>query len=135
MRGFDPDSLKAEEVALLLEKLKVIEDREVAHYRKNRVVSYVPTKGLLRPEEKIIMTEPVSNENKDVQPAQSGLPAPVLPQVVVIVATILTVIAGAVLGLPAAGIAVPGVVTAIASVVVALGTALGVASPGLRKQQ
>lgn len=55
-----------------------------------------------------------------------------LPQIALKIATVLVVIAGVVVTLPSAGIALPPVVLAIAGAVLALGTALGIASQGVR---
>lgn len=61
--------------------------------------------------------------------------APVIPQWLTIGATVLVGLAGFVLTLPAMGIALPTVVLSIAGSIVALGTALGIASPGVRTHQ
>jgi len=55
-----------------------------------------------------------------------------LPQIALKIATVLVVIAGVIVTLPSAGIALPPVVLAIAGAVLALGTALGIASQGVR---
>ena len=55
-------------------------------------------------------------------------------QTVTRIALALVVVAGAVLALPAAGIQLPPIVLTIATAVVTLGTAFGIASPGVRKE-
>lgn len=55
-----------------------------------------------------------------------------IPQLALKVATVLVIIAGVVVTLPSAGFALPPVVMAIAGAVLALGTALGIASQGVR---
>lgn len=122
----DPDALQ---------KLRKIEDREIAHFKANRISSYKLDGELYTIKESQVMPEPVNEENKvvPVEKAQSGLGSAAMPQVVVVIATVVVVAASTVLALPAAGVAVPAVVTAIASVLVAVGAALGIASPGIRK--
>ncbi len=55
-----------------------------------------------------------------------------LPQIAVKVATVLVLLAGVVVTLPSAGVALPPIVLTIAGAVLALGTALGIASQGVR---
>ncbi len=58
--------------------------------------------------------------------------AALIPQVSLKVATVLVLVAGVIVTLPSAGIALPPVVLSIAGAVLAIGTALGIASQGVR---
>ena len=83
---------------------------------------------------RIDSTPPITSENRAaLTQAVSPTGAPLLGQNVTRIAVVLVAIAGVVLTLPAGGVALPPVVLAIAGGVVALGSALGIASPGVRR--
>jgi hypothetical protein len=69
----------------------------------------------------------------DEKTAQSPTGTPFLGQVGTKVALILAIVVGGVLALPSAGISLPPAVLAAASLLSTALTALGIASPGLRK--
>lgn len=78
----------------------------------------------------------VANAATDARltPVASPTGTPTLPTSWTPWLTILVAVAGVVASLPAFGVALPAAVTAIAGAVVAIGAALGIASPGVRKQ-
>jgi len=57
-----------------------------------------------------------------------------VPQYVTRIALVLVAVAGVVVTLPSMGVALPPVVLTIAGAVLAIGTALGIASPGVRSK-
>lgn len=71
----------------------------------------------------------MSDDTNNTVPAVSPTGKPVLPQWLVLAATVLVAVAGALMAMPG----LPPIVSAICGIVLAVGVALGLASPGLRK--
>lgn len=82
------------------------------------------------------LSKPIINPAATTPSSVSTSPGtPVVPQIAVVVATIIVGLAGLIIGLPAVGVAIPGAIISICGVIVSIGTALGVASPGIRKKE
>lgn len=81
-----------------------------------------------------VMSEPVNEENKVVPVVVNPTGTPLIPPKAVPWLTALAVLAGVVAGGPAMGLTfIPPAVSGVAAALVAVLTALGIASPGLRK--
>ena len=81
-----------------------------------------------------VMSEPAGIAN-EIKSAVSPTGKPIMPGWLVTVATALVAVAGTALALPSMGVTLPPAAIAAASVVLAVGTALGIASPGIRKKE
>lgn len=95
-----------------------------------------PNTGLMKPTKRMeaVVSEPVSGANKVevVNPNPNG--TPVIPPAIVPWLTVLAVLAGVIASGPALGLTfIPPAVAGVAGAVVAVLTALGIASPGMRK--
>ena len=95
-----------------------------------------PITGLMKPTKKMeaVVSEPVNEVNKveAVNPNPNG--TPVIPPSIVPWLTVLAVIAGIIASGPSLGLTfIPPAVAGVAGAVVAVLTALGIASPGIRK--
>lgn len=81
------------------------------------------------------MTTPAVDNNVPVVHPASGLGSAVVPQWLTIAMTVLVGICGLVVGLPAMGVALPSALLSVCGVILSIGTAVGIASPGVRKKE